>query len=170
MRYSTPASLLAFAAFVLANEASSDVLSLTAATFESTVEAEPLLLVEFFAPWYVLLSFLLFFTNSSFLGAAIAKLWLLITKRPQLLSRRRISNLPRSTVLTKLIFVSQKEFKDIRECPTSRPLTDPLTVILQNLEGLPKRGSHRLQWSTQGRWDHQLHGQVSQTYWLCPQS
>ncbi|KAH9482699.1 Protein disulfide-isomerase [Psilocybe cubensis] len=51
MRYSTPASLLAFAAFVLANEAASDVISLTAANFESTVEAEPLLLVEFFAPW-----------------------------------------------------------------------------------------------------------------------
>ncbi|KAF9567323.1 protein disulfide isomerase [Agrocybe pediades] len=52
MRFYTPASLVAFAAFVLANEgAASDVLSLTAATFESTVSAEPLILVEFFAPW-----------------------------------------------------------------------------------------------------------------------
>ncbi|KDR83695.1 hypothetical protein GALMADRAFT_236030 [Galerina marginata CBS 339.88] len=50
MRFSTPASLLAFAAFVLANEAS-DVINLTAATFESTVNSESLILVEFFAPW-----------------------------------------------------------------------------------------------------------------------
>ncbi|KAF8974519.1 disulfide isomerase [Flammula alnicola] len=50
MRFSTPVSLLALAAVVLANEAS-DVISLTAATFESTVNAEPLILVEFFAPW-----------------------------------------------------------------------------------------------------------------------
>lgn len=53
MRFYTPASVLAFAAFVLANEgAASDVLSLTSATFESTVNGESLILVEFFAPWY----------------------------------------------------------------------------------------------------------------------
>lgn len=52
MRFTTPASLLAFAALVLA-EGTSDVISLTAATFEDTVSAEPLMLVEFFAPWYV---------------------------------------------------------------------------------------------------------------------
>ncbi|KAF9057611.1 disulfide isomerase [Panaeolus papilionaceus] len=50
MRFTTPASLLAFAALVLA-EGTSDVISLTAATFEDTVSAEPLMLVEFFAPW-----------------------------------------------------------------------------------------------------------------------
>jgi len=50
MRFSTPASLLALAALALA-EGASDVLSLTAATFESTVNAEPMILVEFFAPW-----------------------------------------------------------------------------------------------------------------------
>lgn len=56
MRFSTPASLLAFAALVLANEeaAPSDVLNLTAANFETTVNGESLILVEFFAPWYVL--------------------------------------------------------------------------------------------------------------------
>lgn len=31
----------------------SDVLSLTSETFEATIKAEPLLLVEFFAPWFV---------------------------------------------------------------------------------------------------------------------
>lgn len=51
MRFSTPACLLALAAFVVADQAS-DVISLTAQTFESTVNAEPLILVEFFAPWY----------------------------------------------------------------------------------------------------------------------
>lgn len=50
MRLSTPASLLALAAVAFA-EGPSDVLSLTAATFESTVNAEPIILVEFFAPW-----------------------------------------------------------------------------------------------------------------------
>ena len=50
MRFSTPAALLAFLTTVLANE-TSDVISLTASTFESSVNAEPLILVEFFAPW-----------------------------------------------------------------------------------------------------------------------
>jgi len=50
MRFSTPASLLALAIVALAEDAS-DVLSLTAATFEPIVNAEPLILVEFFAPW-----------------------------------------------------------------------------------------------------------------------
>jgi protein disulfide-isomerase A1 len=50
MRLSTPASLLALAAVAFA-EGPSDVLSLTAATFESSVNAEPIILVEFFAPW-----------------------------------------------------------------------------------------------------------------------
>lgn len=51
MRFSTPACLLALAALVAADE-TSDVISLTAQTFESTVETESIALVEFFAPWY----------------------------------------------------------------------------------------------------------------------
>ena len=50
MSFSTPAALLAFLTTVLANE-TSDVISLTASTFASSVNAEPLILVEFFAPW-----------------------------------------------------------------------------------------------------------------------
>lgn len=46
------ASILALASFVFA-EADSDVISLTAKNFEESVAAEPLMLVEFFAPWYV---------------------------------------------------------------------------------------------------------------------
>lgn len=42
---------VALAALVAA-DAASDVLSLTATTFESSVNPEPLILVEFFAPWY----------------------------------------------------------------------------------------------------------------------
>ena len=58
MRFSTTASLFAlFTAFVHADDTPSDVLSLTAADFESVVNAEPLILVEFYAPWFVLLSF-----------------------------------------------------------------------------------------------------------------
>ncbi|KAK7061762.1 protein disulfide isomerase [Favolaschia claudopus] len=53
MRFSTllAPSLLAFVSVVLADdEAPSDVISLTAATF-SSIDPEPLILVEFFAPW-----------------------------------------------------------------------------------------------------------------------
>jgi protein disulfide-isomerase A1 len=49
MRFSTPVSLLTLAVLVAAEH--SDVISLTAQTFESTVNIEPLALVEFFAPW-----------------------------------------------------------------------------------------------------------------------
>jgi hypothetical protein len=57
MRFSTPVFLLAFAALVAADEAS-DVISLTAQTFQSTVDAESIMLVEFFAPWYSLITYL----------------------------------------------------------------------------------------------------------------
>jgi len=52
MRLSTllAPSLLAFVSVVLADDAPSDVLSLTAETF-SSINTEPLILVEFFAPW-----------------------------------------------------------------------------------------------------------------------
>ncbi|PFH52764.1 hypothetical protein AMATHDRAFT_139013 [Amanita thiersii Skay4041] len=52
MRFASlaPVSLLALASLVLA-DAESDVISLTAATFEDSVNTESLMLVEFFAPW-----------------------------------------------------------------------------------------------------------------------
>jgi protein disulfide-isomerase A1 len=50
LRLSLSASLLALATSVIA-DAASDVISLTASNFESVVSAEPLILVEFFAPW-----------------------------------------------------------------------------------------------------------------------
>jgi protein disulfide-isomerase A1 len=43
--------VLAFASYVLADAADSDVLSLTASDFADKVDNEPLILVEFFAPW-----------------------------------------------------------------------------------------------------------------------
>jgi len=46
-----PASFLTLASLVFASEAPSDVLTLTASTFESSLENEPLVLVEFYAPW-----------------------------------------------------------------------------------------------------------------------
>jgi len=51
MRLSTlrrPACILALASLVLAD---SDVLKLTADSFEESVSAAPIMLVEFFAPW-----------------------------------------------------------------------------------------------------------------------
>lgn len=47
---SSPVCLLALASLVL-GETVSDVLKLTSATFEETVSNNPLMLVEFFAPW-----------------------------------------------------------------------------------------------------------------------
>jgi hypothetical protein len=64
MRFSSPACLLALAALVAADEAS-DVISLTAQTFQSTVDAEPIALVEFFAPWYGLITLLTLFISHS---------------------------------------------------------------------------------------------------------
>jgi protein disulfide-isomerase A1 len=53
--FSSAASVLAVATLVAASEgateATSSVLSLTADTFDATVKPEPLILVEFFAPW-----------------------------------------------------------------------------------------------------------------------
>jgi protein disulfide-isomerase A1 len=45
-------SILAFVSLVLADDVS-DVIDLTAGTF-SSIQTEPLILVEFFAPWYLL--------------------------------------------------------------------------------------------------------------------
>ncbi|RDB22496.1 Protein disulfide-isomerase [Hypsizygus marmoreus] len=53
MRFSSlrsPACVLALASLVLA-ETASDVLKLNAANFEETVSSNPLMLIEFFAPW-----------------------------------------------------------------------------------------------------------------------
>ena len=47
----SPISILAFAAGALADDAPSDVISLTNVDFDSVVNSEPLILVEFFAPW-----------------------------------------------------------------------------------------------------------------------
>lgn len=55
MRYSSlfsPALALALASSAFASDAPSDVLSLTSTDFDNTVNPEPLILVEFFAPWY----------------------------------------------------------------------------------------------------------------------
>jgi hypothetical protein len=48
------ASSLLLAAFVVA-EGVSDVIDLTPANFKSVVDSENLILVEFFAPWWVIL-------------------------------------------------------------------------------------------------------------------
>lgn len=54
-----PAFSLTLAALALADTAS-DVIDLTPANFKSVVDPEKLILVEFFAPWYALFSFLCF--------------------------------------------------------------------------------------------------------------
>lgn len=60
------ASAVALASLVAADadaEKPSDVASLTQETFESTVNPEPLILVEFYAPWYV--RYAVFFRHST---------------------------------------------------------------------------------------------------------
>jgi protein disulfide-isomerase A1 len=54
MRFSTQfgaATLSLVFAALAAAEGASDVIDLTPANFDATVKAEPLMLVEFFAPW-----------------------------------------------------------------------------------------------------------------------
>lgn len=50
MRFLATASFLALAVSVFA-DAESDVISLSASNFEELVNPEPIILVEFFAPW-----------------------------------------------------------------------------------------------------------------------
>jgi hypothetical protein len=76
-------SALAFVTYVAA-EGASDVLDLKADNFESSVNPEPLILVEFFAPW---LAFLLATNDISadtiYAGAVTVKLWLPIMRKLQ---------------------------------------------------------------------------------------
>jgi len=77
MRFSpfiSAASLLAGAALVAASD-DSDVLNLVSKNFLSTVNKEELMLVEFFAPWYVCLSFYACSNGPKYrcAGAVIAK-------------------------------------------------------------------------------------------------
>ena len=51
--FSPIAALLAAAAFASATDESSDVISLTPSNFISVVNKEPVILVEFYAPWSV---------------------------------------------------------------------------------------------------------------------
>ena len=78
MRFSTPVFLLAFAALVAADE-DSDVISLTAQTFQPIVDAEPIMLVEFFAPWYSLITFL-----NLFISHLTVQVWTLQSFGPSL--------------------------------------------------------------------------------------
>jgi hypothetical protein len=85
MRFSSFVSVaVALASLVAADtdaEKPSDVLTVTQETFESTVKPEPLILVEFYAPWYV--RYPVFFRHSAspHAGVDTAKHWLRITKR-----------------------------------------------------------------------------------------
>ena len=118
MRFLTAAPLLSlFAAFVVAEEAPSDVISLTAADFESVVTAEPLILVEFFAPWsnssslhsvYVALTIFL-------IGVDTARLWLHTMRKLQPHLRKRTLSLPRLTVSPRQTFVKRRVFRVTRK-------------------------------------------------------
>lgn len=96
-------SALVLAVAYAADEAAaeSDVLSLTASSFNTVVDPEPLILVEFFAPWSVYeLTHVLHFAYSCS-GVVTAKRSLRTMRRPRLRSRPRTSRSQRSTVSTR---------------------------------------------------------------------
>ena len=101
--------------FVFANDAPSDVISLTTANFESVVIPEPLILVEFFAPWFDS-SFHSLFYVKLLIGVDTAKLWLRIMRKPLRHSRKRTLSWPRSTVSPKQISVRKTVFRVTRMC------------------------------------------------------
>lgn len=69
------ASAIALASLASADVAeSSDVLVLTKDTFTSAVNSEPLILVEFYAPWYLSIVLLREFSPTFTIGVATAKL------------------------------------------------------------------------------------------------
>jgi protein disulfide-isomerase A1 len=120
MRLSTFLSpaLLALSA-ITAAEGTSDVVSLTSANFESVVNPEPLILVEFFAPWYGTPA-PIHRSNLSHerSGVGIVRLLHLITRRQQRLSERKISNSQRWTAWKSPISARPMAYRGTRESST----------------------------------------------------
>ena len=113
------ASAVAFVSLASAKDAAdgaktSDVLNLTKDNFASTVDPEPLILVEFFAPWQVIFILISRCLNPG-TGVVTASLLPPIMRRQLLLSRRRKSSLPKSTVSTRQTSASRMVYKVIRE-------------------------------------------------------
>lgn len=98
--FCSPALVLALASLVSANgeqsdvpsDIPSDVLKLTAANFDDSVNNAPLMLVEFFAPWYATVYAFPPLAHCFSLGVDIAKPSHLITKKLQPHSKPRISH------------------------------------------------------------------------------
>lgn len=132
-------SAVAFVSFASAKDADStndsDVLNLTKDNFASTIEPEPLILVEFFAPWSVVLSTIsLDHWLSSRTGVVTANLLLPITRRQPLLLKRRQLSLPKWIASTKQTSASRMASRVTRgfnltvECVVSRA-DYPLTAL-----------------------------------------
>lgn len=121
--FQVPVCLLALASYAAAEASAdaSDVLKLTAETFEKSVSDNSLVLVEFFAPWYIV-SCLLFWSYRLTLspGVDTARLLLLITKRLQPPSRTRTLSSLQSTVSTKLSFARLTVFRDTPHSRSTR--------------------------------------------------
>jgi hypothetical protein len=90
-------SVLSLVPLVFADDPS-DVLNLTHINFDSVVKPEPLILVEFFAPWYVSSIGVFSHNLKVFPGADTARISHLIMRKQPPLSRRKTSNSPRLTV------------------------------------------------------------------------
>lgn len=110
------ASVVTLVSLASAKDAASDVLNLTKDNFASTVNPEPLILVEFFAPWQAV--FTIVYINhslSSRTGVVTANLLHPITRRQPLLLRERTSSLPKLIVSTRQTSASRMVSRVTRE-------------------------------------------------------
>ena len=98
--FCSPAFALALVSLVFAegeqsdvpSDIPSDVLKLTAANFDDSVNNASVMLVEFFAPWYAIAYAFSSYSSLRLLGVDIAKPSHLITKKLRPHSRPRISH------------------------------------------------------------------------------
>lgn len=161
MRFSTPVSLFTLAVLVAADQAS-DVISLTAQTFESTVNAEAITLVEFFAPWYSLI------TSWTFS---------LLTRRYRCGHCKALAphyEEAATTLKEKNIKLAKIDCVDEADLCQSHGVQGYPCVpfilysqnmfnglVIQNLEGLSTRCAHRVPWPKESWRYRQLYDQVS---------
>jgi hypothetical protein len=122
----SPALALVLASYVVADgdvfESPSDVVKLTSATFDDSINNAPLILVEFFAPWYAASSLSVCLLIILALGADIARPLPLITRKLRPRSRKRTLHLLLLTAWIRLTCVRRKKFKDTRKPHHSLPV------------------------------------------------
>jgi hypothetical protein len=117
MRFSALSGAAASVALatLVAAEGATDVLALTTAEFEKSIAEEPLMLVEFYAPWYVLKNMNKESRAYVYPGVVTARLLPLTTTRLPWYSRRRASSSPRLTVWRRPNFARHRVCRATRQ-------------------------------------------------------